>query len=729
MDFFAAQEQARKKTRWLVFWFVLVVIGIAALAHLFAMQMLYLLDHGNSDVLCFLVLLCLLHAPLFYYKEAMLLRKEWMKFQNGGDPQRVRELWESNSFLLGANSAVVSVDDMISEFLKTAGFLLFLLLVMIVIILSSSDFRSILTELKFSDTFLYWNDPRAFCFSVLFSGSIAIISLYRTWKISCQGGVLIAQELGGCQIRRNASGPAERRLLNVIDEMSIAAGIPAPVAFVLTEETSLNAFAAGLSTQNSVIAVTRGLLETMNRDELQGVIAHEISHIVNGDSYFNLKLLGILSGLYALTIAGRSVMFMVSIMPLAILGTVLRFIGSVGLFFGRLIQATASREREYLADATAVQFTRNPVGLVSALNKLRASGSQIRHPQAIAASHLFFGSDDKSVSDTSWASLLATHPPLKDRIRRLGGRLSTPRLRRDESLEPADLVAVEKNQPQILTANPHAVLPVVLPVQVAMESLANDIAPEGVAHAQALLASLPETLRQEAQSVAGATGIVCGLFLSITQPDIQPQQEKLLSAAVLPIAKRLCDWLSFQPEERARYRLVWLDLVLPTLREAPQAECQQLLDWVKELIRANGRISPSKFALYSLLRNALLPPSERQDKSGKLRLEQLDRDIASLLALMAYAGHEKLEDAKTAYQAALAHSPANKEMPFPDRQDFSLKTVSLAFQHLALAAPPYRKKILEACAVAAAHDGKIMPVENELLRAFAQSLDCPAPLV
>jgi len=146
------------------------------------------------------------------------------------------------------------------------------------------------------------------------------------------------------------------------------------------------------------------------------------------------------------------------------------------------------------------------------------------------------------------------------------------------------------------------------------------------------------------------------------------------------------------------------------------------------LIRANGRISPSKFALYSLLRNALLPLSERREKSGKLRPEQLDNDIASLLSLMAYAGHEKLETAKAAYRAAFAHSPAHKEMPFPDRQDFSLKTVSHAFEHLALTAPPYRKKILEACVIAAQHDGKMTPVENELLRAFAQSLDCPAPL-
>jgi hypothetical protein len=226
--------------------------------------------------------------------------------------------------------------------------------------------------------------------------------------------------------------------------------------------------------------------------------------------------------------------------------------------------------------------------------------------------------------------------------------------------------------------------------------------------------------------VTGASGIVCGLLFA-GQNDIRQQQEKLLPPAMLPAAQELYLWLASQPEQGARYRLVWLDLALPTLRCAAKDECQQLLDLAMALIRADGQLSPSEFAIYSILQNTLLSPSERPDRS-ELRPDRLDSDIASLLALMAYAGHADGEMAKAAYQAAFAASPAGKELPFPDRKDFSLKTVSKAFGHLALATPPYRKKILEACAVAAEHDGKITPVENELLRAFAQSLDCPAPL-
>ncbi|MDR1849626.1 MAG: hypothetical protein LBQ75_06275, partial [Zoogloeaceae bacterium] len=377
--------------------------------------------------------------------------------------------------------------------------------------------------------------------------------------------------------------------------------------------------------------------------------------------------------------------------------------------------------------------TRNPAGLTSALNKLRASGSQIEHPEAFVASHLFFGTDGEPVSDTSWASLLASHPPLEDRIRRLGGRLFSPRPGQEKTPQSPDLAAIEANQPQILAANPYAALPAMLPVAAlpvvgAMEGIAGDLAPESVIQAQVLLASLPATLREKATLTTDASGIVCGLLFA-SQNDIRQQQEKMLPPAMLPAAQELYLWLSMQPEQGARYRLIWLDLALPTLRGATEDECQQLLDLAMALIRADGKISPTEFALYNILQSALLPPSERRINKSELRLEQLDSDIASLLALLAYAGHEDGEMAKAAYQTAIAASPASKELPFPDKKDFSLKTVSKAFSHLALTVPPYRKKILEACAVAAQHDGKITPVENELLRAFAQSLDCPAPLV
>jgi Zn-dependent protease with chaperone function/tellurite resistance protein len=741
MDFFAAQEQARKKTRWLVLLFMLAVVSIVLLVHLFSMLALYL---WQIEPFAFGTLALALVTAIYF------LRDGWFS----------------------------SLTDLL---LPVIGVLIFYGLIYVAAhywLMPYPDFR-------FVDAFRLWNTPWILWVCLFVACSIVATSLYKMWQISRQGGKMIAEQLGGRMIPRNSSDMAERQLSNVVDEMAIAAGIPAPVAYVLPQESGLNAFAAGLSTRDGVIAVTRGLLNTMSRDELQGIIAHETSHIVNGDSRLNMKLLGVLFGIYAFTLIGRKLMkpsdslasmeaapkirvaleaglhhpigFLFLLIPLAIalIGSLFSATGSIGLFYGRVIQAIASREREFLADAAAVQFTRNPAGLTSALHKLRTYGSQIHHSQAAAVSHFFFGASDSP--DGPWldgpgATLFATHPPLKERLRRIGNVFLS--LSKNEDMEEEEapvqsiyLAAVRENIPHRMAANPHAAMPVELPgalaavlaktpsaslpAAVAMGGIAGEIAPKGVAQAQALLARLPAKLREEAATVAGATGIVCGLLFS-SQNDIRQQQEKLLTSAALsgalPVARELYQWLSMQPEQGARYRLVWLDLALPTLRGAAKDECQQLLDLAMALIRADGRLSPSEFAIYNILQSALLPPSERRINKSELRPEQLDGDIASLLALMAYAGHTDLEAAKAAYQTALAASPAGKRLPFPEKKDFSLKTVSSAFSRLALAAPPYRKKILEACAVAAQHDGKITPVENELLRAFAQSLDCPAPL-
>jgi len=559
-----------------------------------------------------------------------------------------------------------------------------------------------------------WNAELFFWICLLVGGSIALASLFKVWQISRHGGALIATQLGGRMISRETSDPAEKRLLNVIDEMAIAAGIPAPVAYALDEEPGLNAFAAGLSTRDCVVGVTRGLLETMNRDELQGVIGHEISHIVNGDSRLNLKLIGVLFGIYALTLIGRIFMRArgKNAAPFVLMGLALCVIGFVGVLFGRIIQAAISREREYLADASAVQFTRHPLGLASALKKLRNSGSGIQNPQAATASHLFFGASDALSS--FWSSLFATHPPLAERIRRVGGIF----------VEFPD--AEQSGEKVILQSS---IVPDASPI-IALTGGSSSFAPPSasIAQAQSLLSSLPETLRQQAQSATGAVGVIGGLLFS-EQSDIRFEQEKQLPPVTLPVARELYQWLSSQPEQGARYRLVWLDLVLPVLREESETGRQQLLILAAALIRADGRVSPSEFALYSLLRDTLLPPSARRVKRSELSARQLDQDIVSLLALLAHAGHEDTETAEKAYQAAMASSPACSPYPFPEKTALSLTAISRALAHLALTAPLYRKKVLHACAVAVHFDGKVTAVENELLRAFTQSLDCPAPLV
>ncbi len=268
-------------------------------------------------------------------------------------------------------------------------------------------------------------DPELFLWVMALTiGFIGLASLFRVLSLRSGGGA-VARMLGGRLVSRDTKDLAERRLLNVVDEMAIASGIPVPEVYVLDEEAGINAFAAGYSVENAAVAVTRGALKILNRDELQGVIAHEFSHILNGDMRLNLRLIGVLFGIFAIAIVGRLILYSVrssafrrskALAGVFLVGLTLMLVGYIGEFVGRLIQAAVSRQREFLADASAVQFTRNPAGIGGALLKIARleRGSAIEAPRASEAAHLFFGEGVRSMF-----GLLATHPPIEERIRRI----------------------------------------------------------------------------------------------------------------------------------------------------------------------------------------------------------------------------------------------------------------------------------------------------------------------
>jgi len=264
-----------------------------------------------------------------------------------------------------------------------------------------------------------WNPKLLLGVSTFVIGVILCGSLYKTSQLA-SGGSAVAETLGGRPIDANTPDPDERKLLNVVEEMAIAAGTPVPQVYVLPGETGINAFAAGHTTGDMVICATRGCLKYLTRDELQGVIGHEFSHILNGDMRLNLRLMGIVFGIICFTIIGRVLMNTSSGRsrdrnPLPIVGMILLAIGSVGAFFGKLIKSAVSRQREILADASSVQFTRNPLALAGALKKVGGCGSEIEDPNAEDASHLFFAN---GLSE-SFLNMFSTHPPLEERIRAL----------------------------------------------------------------------------------------------------------------------------------------------------------------------------------------------------------------------------------------------------------------------------------------------------------------------
>jgi len=251
-------------------------------------------------------------------------------------------------------------------------------------------------------------------------------SLYKISRLSAGGGK-VAVDMGGTPVATDVQDPLRRRLRNVVEEMAIASGVPVPEIYVMEEEHGINAFAAGFSPSDAAIAVTRGTLELLDRDELQGVIAHEFSHILNGDMKLNVRLMGVLFGIMVLGLIGRMVVrggYHSSIISsrrdrnapvVLIVGIGLVILGGVGVFFARMIKAGVSRQREFLADASAVQFTRQSQGIASALKKIGgySEGSKISATDPEEVSHMLFG------SGSSLLGMFATHPPLVDRIQAL----------------------------------------------------------------------------------------------------------------------------------------------------------------------------------------------------------------------------------------------------------------------------------------------------------------------
>jgi Zn-dependent protease with chaperone function len=259
-------------------------------------------------------------------------------------------------------------------------------------------------------------DSKLFLYAMLGTlGVVVVGSLYKT-AVLAKGGSAVAESLGGRLISPNPANPDERKLQNVIEEMAIASGVPVPKIYVLDDDAGINAFAAGHSPGDAAIGVTRGCLTLLNRDELQGVIGHEFSHILNGDMRLNLRVMGVIFGILCLAVIGRILLYSRNRRdknPLMLLGLALIIIGAIGTFFGRLIQAAISRQREFLADASSVQFTRNPAGLSGALQKIGEVGSRVESPHAGEASHMFF----ENALGNPFLRVMATHPPLAERIR------------------------------------------------------------------------------------------------------------------------------------------------------------------------------------------------------------------------------------------------------------------------------------------------------------------------
>jgi len=586
-------------------------------------------------------------------------------------------------------------------------------------------------------------DPQLF--AMVAGGTILVIvgaALFKAAQLR-SGGPAIAEMVGGRPVNPTTTDLKEKRLLNVVEEMSIASGIPVPAVYVLDDEVGLNAFAAGLTTSDAVVAVTRGTLEKLNRDELQGVVAHEFSHILNGDMRMNIRLVSVLFGIFFLTIIGygllRSLRFARGdskkgdariLLVLAAIGVVLVVIGYIGNFFGRLIQAAVSRQREFLADASAVQFTRNPGGITGALKKIGGYvlGGRVNSAHATAIGHFFFAESMRS----GFMGLLATHPPLDERIRAIepqfDGKYFEPPEVVDvthESFVTAGLVTPPiKTQEIIHHVTPP--LPRSVPLPAATMALIGTLTPEQVTNAQTLINEIPVRLRQAARLASEAPALIYGLLLD-GNPEIRARQIALLPASFSAITQALAEPLATL---KSQHKLPLCQLAQPALRELNDGDLTEFFATIKVLSEADGQVSIFEFALEKLLyRQLVLSHAPKLSIGAQVySFAAMREHILVALSAMAHASSEDPEQAEKAFAEGIGQLK-NLEGPLEllTPESCSPARLDYTFNKLALAAGPIKQRLLLACVHTASADGQLLVAEAELLRAFAACLDCPMP--
>ncbi|WP_448679588.1 M48 family metallopeptidase [Pseudomonas nicosulfuronedens] len=561
-------------------------------------------------------------------------------------------------------------------------------------------------------------------------GVVVLGALYKQVQLSA-GGKVVAESLGGRLLNLSAGNADERRLLNVVEEMALASGSPVPPVYVL-EDGSINAFAAGLTPRDAVIGITRGAIEQLDRNELQGVIAHEFSHIHHGDMLLNTRLTALLHGMLLLGLIGGMLLrgwsetstgIRVSsrsgsndkngggsVVLLVIgAGVVLYVLGYVGTFFGQLIKASVSRQREYLADASAVQFTRDPSTIAGALKKIGGNplGALLSAPRAAEFSHMYFG-------DGVGSSWFDTHPPLKDRIRRVDpgwdGRYPKFEPRLDVALMNKDAwTAAVTGQPYQPSA-----------VEVAVAAVGAPTAAH-LLEARSTLQRLDERLQRAAHDSEGAEALIYGLLLD-NDPALRARQ---LEAIKRRLNLSLALQLDLLEESLLRLdpgqRLPLLDLAMPALKQLDTKAFLALRENMALLIKLDGKVKLLEWTLLRIVERNLRPGS---GKIGNVALAELAEESATLLAFLARVGEANAVEIEQAFADAWSG------LPFPPRSlpaEGSLRDLESALKKLEPLRPLQKPQLLKALARCIEHDGRISTGEAELMRAVADILDCPMP--
>ena len=595
--------------------------------------------------------------------------------------------------------------------------------------------------------FVLWNPQLFLGVTVGVLAVIFIGSAYKTNELAGGGGS-VATLMGGRLVNSNTTDPDERKLLNVVEEMAIASGVPVPQVYVLNEERAINAFAAGHTTSDAAIGVTRGCIQMLSRDQLQGVIGHEFSHILNGDMRLNLRLIGIIFGLLCIATIGRVLLSARSRSSrdnnaLPLIGLALVLLGAIGVFFGRLIQAAVSRQREFLADASSVQFTRNPSGLSGALQKIGryGFGSRLESEHAPDMCHMFFGN---GVAEPFFG-LLATHPLIPDRIHAIDPAWDgtfppldekqievvkraaiselehTPKLMPDlfkTVLGGAIIVGGSAEKPPVIRS--HTVLP----------NLGNPT-PLHLKYAGQLRDSLPDSVKAAARAPLDAVALIYAMLLSPDETTRTMQLAGLAQRVEPAIQEKIVALFPEVSTAAAHAHLPIINLALGALRQLRPEQFNQFSQTLQWLIESDGKIELFEFVLQKIvLRHLTLQFSgARPPVAQYYTLKPLVPDCAIVLSALANVGSSDAAQIGKAFEtgAPYLRAPDNADLALLSGEQCGVDQIDAALNRLALAVPTIKKNLIEACVYTVGADGVITETEAELLRAVADTLDCPIP--
>ena len=603
------------------------------------------------------------------------------------------------------------------------------------------------------DIFHYMSWQAWLSISAFVCSFVGLAYLYKAVKLS-GGGSSIAHSLGGRLLQPDSEDFYEKRLLNIVEEMAIASGMPVPQVYLLDNEIGINAFAAGFQPSDAIIGVTKGCLTKLSRLQLQGVIGHEFSHILNGDMRMNMRLIAILFGILCIGILGRMIinmgarhslysrgrsqssMFLSSSnkkeggIPLFLIGISLMILGYSGVFFGKMIQAAVSRQREYLADASAVQFTRDPQAIADALKVIGYGGvgSSIGHSRREEFSHAFFGNAIYNGFST-YFGFLSTHPKLEERIRRIDkhwdGEWVQPQTLRQAYDESPLLVPKAKIRPEELLTGVAAAMTAAIDfapssnTQRASDSKATDPRKEAI-DAEAVLTTA-------AHDVGNARALCYGLLLAPNSSLVHEQQldiiQQYCGQDLLAQVKRLLPAILQLNDAK---RLPMIDKAIPSLKLLSSDQYHEFKKLLVKLVQADGKIDLFEWCVYRMILQYLNPAfgKAKPIKTKHGNVKKLNQEIETVLSLVANHGNDSLEGAIKSFN--MGADNAGFEGLKLQPKTSSLKAFNVALDTLTEAYPHIKGRLMKSLAACVRADG-VNIVERELVQTLAAILECPTP--